>query len=292
MVFSGSDSLSLEPCGLRNLGNPTTIHYSGPSVIRYPRRTLGRPDRTYVQKSASRALSRGRWWHEEIGATWLGLRRASPGPVAAETHLVERTPTWQPRTRSNAPSKTGARSASPVRSVRIGQSTVGYRDVGRLKKYVSERGKIVPRRISGNCAKHQRMLTVADQARPHHRLSSLRFGVVVKLVLLADVKALGKKGDIVDVADGYARNYLLPRKLGRRGRQGCARAVGRPAQGGRAQTRARTGRSQRARRARIESAKLAIKAKAGGNGKLFGAVTNADVATAIAGALDDRDRQA
>jgi small subunit ribosomal protein S18 len=38
---------------------------------------------------------------------------------------------------------------------------VSYRDVGRLKKYVSERGKIVPRRISGNCAKHQRMLTTA-----------------------------------------------------------------------------------------------------------------------------------
>ncbi len=38
---------------------------------------------------------------------------------------------------------------------------VNYKDVGRLKKYVSERGKILPRRISGNCAKHQRMLTVA-----------------------------------------------------------------------------------------------------------------------------------
>lgn len=38
---------------------------------------------------------------------------------------------------------------------------VNYRDVGRLKKFVSERGKIVPRRISGNCAKHQRMLTTA-----------------------------------------------------------------------------------------------------------------------------------
>jgi small subunit ribosomal protein S18 len=38
---------------------------------------------------------------------------------------------------------------------------VSYRDVARLKKYVSERGKIVPRRISGTCAKHQRMLTTA-----------------------------------------------------------------------------------------------------------------------------------
>ena len=38
---------------------------------------------------------------------------------------------------------------------------ISYREVNRLKKYVSERGKIVPRRISGNCAKHQRILTVA-----------------------------------------------------------------------------------------------------------------------------------
>ncbi len=38
---------------------------------------------------------------------------------------------------------------------------IDYKDVARLKKYVSERGKILPRRITGNCAKHQRALTVA-----------------------------------------------------------------------------------------------------------------------------------
>lgn len=38
---------------------------------------------------------------------------------------------------------------------------INYKDVVRLKKFVSERGKILPRRISGNCAKHQRLLTVA-----------------------------------------------------------------------------------------------------------------------------------
>lgn len=38
---------------------------------------------------------------------------------------------------------------------------ISYREINRLKKFVSERGKIVPRRISGNCAKHQRLLTVA-----------------------------------------------------------------------------------------------------------------------------------
>ncbi|MEG0874314.1 MAG: 30S ribosomal protein S18 [Clostridiales bacterium] len=38
---------------------------------------------------------------------------------------------------------------------------IDYKDLNRLKKYVSERGKILPRRISGNCAKHQRALTLA-----------------------------------------------------------------------------------------------------------------------------------
>jgi small subunit ribosomal protein S18 len=40
-------------------------------------------------------------------------------------------------------------------------SDINYKDTTRLRKYISERGKILPRRISGNCAKHQRGLTVA-----------------------------------------------------------------------------------------------------------------------------------
>lgn len=39
--------------------------------------------------------------------------------------------------------------------------TVDYKEVGRLRKYITERGKILPRRISGNCAHHQRQLTIA-----------------------------------------------------------------------------------------------------------------------------------
>jgi small subunit ribosomal protein S18 len=38
---------------------------------------------------------------------------------------------------------------------------IDYKDINKLKKYVTERGKILPRRISGNCAKHQRELTIA-----------------------------------------------------------------------------------------------------------------------------------
>ncbi|MDR2940945.1 MAG: 30S ribosomal protein S18 [Clostridiales bacterium] len=44
---------------------------------------------------------------------------------------------------------------------------IDYKDIGKLKKYVSDRGKIFPRRISGNCAKHQRTLTTAIKRARH-----------------------------------------------------------------------------------------------------------------------------
>ena len=46
-------------------------------------------------------------------------------------------------------------------------SVIDYKDVNKLKKFVSERGKILPRRITGNCAKHQRALTVAIKRARH-----------------------------------------------------------------------------------------------------------------------------
>ena len=45
--------------------------------------------------------------------------------------------------------------------------TIDYKDVAKLRKYISERGKILPRRITGNCAKHQRALTVAIKRARH-----------------------------------------------------------------------------------------------------------------------------
>ncbi len=44
---------------------------------------------------------------------------------------------------------------------------ISYKDVNKLKRYISERGKILPRRITGNCAKHQRALTVAIKRARH-----------------------------------------------------------------------------------------------------------------------------
>lgn len=46
-------------------------------------------------------------------------------------------------------------------------NVIDYKDVNKLKKYISERGKILPRRITGNCAKHQRALTVAIKRARH-----------------------------------------------------------------------------------------------------------------------------
>ncbi|HZV77131.1 MAG TPA: 50S ribosomal protein L9 [Candidatus Babeliales bacterium] len=106
----------------------------------------------------------------------------------------------------------------------------------------------------------------------------------MKLVLLRDVPALGKRGDVVDVADGYARNYLLPRKLAGEADKG---ALARLDAQQKAHDRRESLELEEARdlAARLASAKLTVKAKAGESGKLFGAVTNADVAAAIASAL-------
>lgn len=64
--------------------------------------------------------------------------------------------------KSVKPKRNARRSHKKVCAFCIDKATeIDYKDVNRLKKYITERGKIIPRRISGNCAKHQRQLTVA-----------------------------------------------------------------------------------------------------------------------------------
>ncbi|MGA7570723.1 MAG: 50S ribosomal protein L9 [Candidatus Aquilonibacter sp.] len=106
----------------------------------------------------------------------------------------------------------------------------------------------------------------------------------MKVILLSDVKALGKKGDVVDVAEGYARNFLLPRNLVSEANKG-ALAVHADQKRAIEKREAQTLAEAKELASKIESTQLAVKAKAGGNGKLFGAVTNADVASAIATTL-------
>jgi len=106
----------------------------------------------------------------------------------------------------------------------------------------------------------------------------------MKVILLSDVKALGKKGDVVDVAEGYARNFLLPRNLASEANKG---ALAEHAAQKRAKEKrdAQTLADAKELATKLETTQLAVKARAGGNGKLFGAVTNADVANAIASTL-------
>ncbi len=106
----------------------------------------------------------------------------------------------------------------------------------------------------------------------------------MKLILCDDVKSLGKKGDVVDVAEGYARNFLLPRKLATEADRGALAQLGEQRKAKQRRDEQILGEAQELAR-KIEAARLAIPAKAGSNGRLFGAVTNADVAAAIAKAL-------
>jgi large subunit ribosomal protein L9 len=102
----------------------------------------------------------------------------------------------------------------------------------------------------------------------------------LKLILLSDVKALGKVGQVVEVAEGYARNFLLPRKLAAEANKG-ALAMLNDQKRAQAKRDAESLAQTRELAALLESKSVAVPAKAGGNGKLFGAVTNADVADAI-----------
>ena len=102
----------------------------------------------------------------------------------------------------------------------------------------------------------------------------------MKVILRSDIDNVGKRGDICDVADGYARNYLLPRGLAMVASDG---AVAQAA----SMRRARDLRDAQDRASAEEVARtlvpkvITIKAKAGAGGRLFGSVTASDIVDAV-----------
>ena len=96
-------------------------------------------------------------------------------------------------------------------------SYVDYKDTNLLRKFISDRGKIRARRVTGNCVQHQRdVATAVKNARevallPYTSAGALRGDREMKLILTQEVTGLGSAGDVVDVSDGYGRNYLVPR---------------------------------------------------------------------------------
>ena len=102
----------------------------------------------------------------------------------------------------------------------------------------------------------------------------------MKVVLRADVEHLGQKGDLVDVADGYARNFLVPRGLALRATSGIQKQAD-------AMRRNRDARDRREREAaqaiadQLDAPTIQIQARAGEGGRLFGSVTSSDIASAV-----------
>jgi large subunit ribosomal protein L9 len=102
----------------------------------------------------------------------------------------------------------------------------------------------------------------------------------VKVILLEDVKKLGKKGDLIEVADGYARNYLLPRNLAREATEGGIKQL--KQEKAALENKKRKERQQaQALAAKLSEMTVTLKVKSGEQGKLFGSVTSKDISEAL-----------
>ena len=104
--------------------------------------------------------------------------------------------------------------------------------------------------------------------------------MTTKLILTHDVTNLGAVGDVVEVKDGYARNYLLPRKLATPWTKGAQRQLDQMAEARRKRSIESLEQAQEARAWLTENV-VTVSATAGANGRLFGAVSTADLAEAI-----------
>ena len=102
----------------------------------------------------------------------------------------------------------------------------------------------------------------------------------MKVVLLQDVKGTGKKGELVNVSDGYARNFLMPRKLAK---EADAQAINelKNAEQSRLHKIEVETEQAKANAKMLEGQTLVITAKAGQGGRLFGSVTSKEVANEI-----------
>jgi large subunit ribosomal protein L9 len=102
----------------------------------------------------------------------------------------------------------------------------------------------------------------------------------MKVLFKKDVPDVAKAGQVKDVADGYARNFLIPRGLAVAATSGALKQVA-DLQAVAARHAAEEEQVARDLKARLEAQPVVIEAKAGSQGRLYGSVTTADVATAI-----------
>lgn len=99
----------------------------------------------------------------------------------------------------------------------------------------------------------------------------------MKVILLQDVKSVGKKGDVINAKDGYARNFLFPKKLAKEATEGNIKVLEEQ------KTSKKLKQDQELKQAKelaekISNLTVKIVSKAGDNGKLFGSITSKDIA--------------
>lgn len=113
----------------------------------------------------------------------------------------------------------------------------------------------------------------------------------MRVILTEDLKGKGNKGDMVNVADGYARNYLIPRGLAIEATEGKIQDLARTKQ---AEARRKEKEKSEAQdlASRLSTAGVVLKARAGEKGRLFGSITNKDIAAALSDVVgEDIDKK-
>ncbi|MCC8048576.1 MAG: 50S ribosomal protein L9 [Oscillospiraceae bacterium] len=103
----------------------------------------------------------------------------------------------------------------------------------------------------------------------------------MKVILLADVKGQGKKGELKEVSDGYARNYLLPRKLAIEANKDNMNTLRQQEKARAAQYAAEKAKAEENAK-KLESIVVRITARGGEGGRLFGSVTNKEISETLA----------
>ena len=102
----------------------------------------------------------------------------------------------------------------------------------------------------------------------------------MKLILLQDVKSVGKKGDLINASEGYARNFLLPKKLAVEATKSNLNDYELKQKADEKHKQEELDKARETAK-QLENKEVFIKVKTGGNGKLFGSVTNKEVAEEI-----------
>ena len=112
----------------------------------------------------------------------------------------------------------------------------------------------------------------------------------MKVILIDEIRGLGTRGDVVNVKDGYARNYLLPKNLAREATPGNMKSIEQERKKWAMLAQQEKDKAQKAADS-VKGTKITIQKRVGDNGQLFGSVTSNEIADALAAKGIDIDKR-